>query len=186
PASSVSTADGETLRNPFTLPLNVHLTGTVNVDESTFGLSDKLLDRANVIELTDVDLQAFRRSYREPIDATAWQVIEQVEAIMQAAGQPFGYRTIAEVLRYIATARGVLPVDAAIDLQLKQKVLPKLRGEDTPRLRRALSQLYELFAGTVPEARRDVPQDAPFPESAAKVRRMLERLDQEGFTDFYG
>jgi len=27
---------------------------------------------------------------------------------------------------------------------------------------------------------------APFPESAEKVRRMLERLDVEGFTDFYG
>jgi MoxR-like ATPase len=186
PTSTVTTVDGETLRNPFTLPLNVHLTGTVNVDESTFGLSDKLLDRANVIELTDVDLQAFRRSYREPVDAEAWQVIEQVEAIVQAAGQPFGYRTIAEVLRYIAQARGVLPVREAIDLQLKQKVLPKLRGEDSPRLRRALGQLYEIFAGAAPESQRDVPATAPFPESAAKVRRMLERLDQEGFTDFYG
>jgi hypothetical protein len=27
---------------------------------------------------------------------------------------------------------------------------------------------------------------ASFPESAEKVRRMLERLDVEGFTDFYG
>jgi MoxR-like ATPase len=186
PVSTVTTVDGETLRNPFTLPLNVHLTGTVNVDESTFGLSDKLLDRANVIELTDVDLQAFRRSYREPVDPDAWELIQQVEGIMQAAGQPFGYRTIAEVLRYIATARGVLPVRDAIDLQIKQKVLPKLRGEDTPRLRRALSQLYELFAGAKPELRAELPSDAPFPESAAKVRRMLERLDQEGFTDFYG
>jgi hypothetical protein len=113
-------------------------------------------------------------------------MIEQVAVIMQAAGQPFGYRTVAEVLRYIATARGVLPIPAAIDLQLKQKVLPKLRGEDTPRLRRALGQLYELFAGASPDAQREIPPTAPFPESAVKVRRMLERLDQEGFTDFYG
>jgi hypothetical protein len=27
---------------------------------------------------------------------------------------------------------------------------------------------------------------ARFPESAEKVRRMLERLEYEGFTDFYG
>jgi hypothetical protein len=26
---------------------------------------------------------------------------------------------------------------------------------------------------------------APYPESAARLRRMLERLDQDGFTDFY-
>lgn len=185
PSSTVTTVDGETLRNPLTLPLNVHLTGTVNVDESTFGLSDKLLDRANVIELSTVDLPAFRRSYREPVNPEAWQMIERVEAIMQAAGQPFGYRTIAEMLRYIETARGVLPVRGAIDLQIKQKVLPKLRGEDSPRLRLALSQLYEVFAGVRFQAGRE-PTDAPFPESAAKVQRMLERLEQEGFTDFYG
>ncbi|MDP9315553.1 MAG: AAA family ATPase [Chloroflexota bacterium] len=186
PTSTVTTVDGETLRNPFTLPLNVHLTGTLNVDESTFSLSDKLLDRANVIELTDIDLRAFRQSYREPINGEAWQLIEQLEAILEAAGQPFGYRTIAEMLRYIETARGVLPVRAALDLQIKQKVLPKLRGEDSPRLRRALNQLYELFAGAAHNAQRDLPADAPFPDSAQKIRRMLERLDYEGFTDFYG
>lgn len=186
PSSTVTTVDGETLRNPFALPLNVHITGTVNVDESTFGLSDKLLDRANVIELTDVDLESFRRSYREPIDPAAWRTIEQVETIMQAAGQPFGYRTIAEMLRYIEAGRGVLPVAAALDLQFKQKVLPKLRGEDSPRLRRALGQLYETFAGAPSSAAGDVPAQAAFPESAAKVRRMIDRLDREGFTDFYG
>jgi MoxR-like ATPase len=185
PTGAVTTVDGETLRNPLTLPLNVHLTGTVNVDESTFGLSDKLLDRANVIELSEVDLQAFRRIYREPVNPEAWQMIERVATIMQAVGQPFGYRTIAEVLRYVETARGVLPVQAAIDLQIKQKVLPKLRGEDSARLRQALGQLYQLFADAPFQANRE-PSDAPFPESAAKVRRMLERLEQEGFTDFYG
>jgi hypothetical protein len=164
----------------------VHITGTLNVDETTFGLSDKLLDRANVIELTEVDLAAFRRSYREPVDAEAWQTIERVETVMQAAGQPFGYRTIAEMLRYIERARGTLPVQAALDLQLKQKVLPKLKGEDSPRLRRGLGQLYELFAGTAYNTQHDLTQNAPFPEAAAKVRRMLERLDHEGFTDFYG
>jgi hypothetical protein len=186
PLSTVTTVEGETLRNPFTLPLNVHITGTLNVDETTFGLSDKLLDRANVIELTEVDLAAFRRSYREPVDAEAWQTIERVETVMQAAGQPFGYRTIAEMLRYIERARGTLPVQAALDLQLKQKVLPKLKGEDSPRLRRGLGQLYELFAGTAYNTQHDLTQNAPFPEAAAKVRRMLERLDHEGFTDFYG
>ena len=29
-------------------------------------------------------------------------------------------------------------------------------------------------------------KEAPFPESAENVRRMLERLDADGFTDFYG
>jgi hypothetical protein len=181
------------LQNPFRLPLNVRITGTVNVDESTHTLSDKLLDRANVIELTDVDLEAFRRSYREPVHEAAWQLIAQVHAIMARAGQPFGYRTIAEMLRYIERARGVLAPDQALDQQIKQKVLPKLRGDDTPRLRRALGALLELLLGK-PQSQwgkaaavesEDI-ATAPFPESAEKVRRMLERLETEGFTDFYG
>jgi len=179
--------------NPFRLPLNVRITGTVNVDESSHTLSDKLLDRANVIELTDVDLDAFRRSYREPVDPAAWPIIAQIHAIMSRAGQPFGYRAIAEMLRYIEQARGVMPPDQALDQQIKQKILPKLRGDDTPRLRRALAALLELLLGQPQSAwgkaaaiEPEAVAAAPFPEAAEKVRRMLERLETEGFTDFYG
>ncbi len=193
PGASVETVAGELLPNPFRLPLNVRLTGTVNVDESSHTLSDKLLDRANVIELTDVDLAAFRRSYREPVDEAAWAAIAQIHPIVARAGQPFGYRTIAEMLRYVDQARGILPPATALDQQIKQKILPKLRGDDTPRLRRALSALLELLLGQPQAAwgkaaavEPEALAEAPFPESAEKVRRMLERLDAEGFTDFYG
>jgi DNA polymerase III delta prime subunit len=40
------------------VPLNAYITGTVNVDETTFTFSPKVLDRANVIELGEVDLEA--------------------------------------------------------------------------------------------------------------------------------
>ncbi|MEN9937038.1 MAG: hypothetical protein RLZZ387_3617 [Chloroflexota bacterium] len=193
PGPTVETVTGELLQNPFRLPLNVAISGTVNVDESTHALSDKLLDRANVIELSDVDLDAFRDSYRGPVDEQAWQTIAQVHAIVARAGQPFGYRTLAEVLRYLDQARGVLAPAQALDQQIKQKVLPKLRGEDSPRLRRALSALLELLLGQPQSAWGRAaavsPEDvaaAPLPESAEKIRRMLERLDADGFTDFYG
>lgn len=192
PGATVESTTGETLQNPFRLPLNVRITGTVNVDESTHTLSDKLLDRANVIELTDVDLAAFRQSYRGALDEVAWQTITQIHEIVARAGQPFGYRTVTEMLRYIEQARGVLPANQALDQQIRQKILPKLRGEDTPRLRRALTNLLELLLG-MPQsvwnrAAAVEPEQiaaAPFPSSAEKVRRMLERLDSEGFTDFY-
>lgn len=193
PGATAETVTGELLQNPFRLPLNVRITGTVNVDESTHPLSDKLLDRANVIELTDVDLPAFRQIYRGPVDEPAWQTIVQIHAVMARVGQPFGYRTIGEMLRYIEHARGVLPPQQALDQQIKQKILPRLRGDDTPRLRRALAALLELLLGA---PQRDwgkasaVPPElltqAPFPSAADKVRRMLERLEIEGFTDFYG
>ena len=73
------------------------------------------------------------------------------------------------------------------------RVLPKLRGDDTSRLRRALTELLELLLGQPRDAwgkaANITPEQvaaAPFPDSAEKVRRMLERLDAEGFTDFYG
>jgi hypothetical protein len=190
PADEVQTVTGETLRNPLRLPLNVRITGTVNVDESTYALSDKLLDRANVIELTEVDLAGFRAAYQGRIDEQLWQVITQIHAIAARAGQPFGYRTLDEMLRYLEEAGGILPPQQALDLQIKQKILPKLRGEENPRLRGALSDLLALLLGKpISSTAAQVPPEAvaasAYPQSAEKVRRMLERLDLEGFTDFY-
>ena len=97
------------------------------------------------------------------------------------------------MLRYIEHARGVLPPQQALDQQIKQKILPRLRGDDTPRLRRALAALLELLLGApqrdwgkASSVEPDLLAAAPFPTSAEKVRRMLERLEIEGFTDFYG
>ncbi len=193
PTTEAQTVSGELLRSPFRLPLNVRITGTVNIDESTYALSDKLLDRANVIELTDVDLPAFRSAYQGDIDEEVWQTIVEVYSSVAEANRPFGYRTIEEIVRYIEQAAGVLTAQQALDLQIKQKILPRLRGEDSPRLRRALNNLLTLLLGQPAAAwggAAHIPaaaiQVAPFAESAEKVRRMLERLDQDGFTDFYG
>ena len=43
------------------VPFNVYFTGTVNVDETTFTFSPKVLDRANVIEFWEVDLEGYWR-----------------------------------------------------------------------------------------------------------------------------
>lgn len=193
PTAEAPLAGGGAVRSPLRLPVNLRLTGTVNVDESTFALSDKLLDRANVIELTDVDLPAFRAGYSGPVDEAVWAGIAATHAIVARAGHPFGYRAIGEMLRFVEQARSTLAPLQALDLQLKQKVLPRLRGEDAPRLRRALTELLSTALGLEPRAWGKAAQvtaeqlaAAPFPESAAKLRRMLERLDQDGFTDFYG
>jgi hypothetical protein len=183
PLAEVETVTGELLQNPFRMPHNLIISGTVNIDESTHTLSDKLLDRANVIELNDIDLNAFRETWPGTIDPAIWQVISQIHAILARAGQPFGYRTLREILLYLEHAQGVLAAPQALDQQLKQKILPKLRGEDAPRLRRALHDLLELARGTNQSLAQ---QPAHLPESAEKLRQMLARLDTDGFTDFYG
>ena len=57
------TGENETLRNQFleegiTIPQNLIVVGTVNMDETTFSFSRKVLDRAMTIEMNEVDLYA--------------------------------------------------------------------------------------------------------------------------------
>ncbi|MFV9503296.1 MAG: McrB family protein [Oscillochloridaceae bacterium umkhey_bin13] len=193
PTAEASLVGGGVVRSPIRLPLNLRMIGTVNVDESSFALSDKLLDRVNLIELTEVDLAGFRASYPGAIDDSVWATLIVAHQTMTAAGQPFGYRTLGAILTYLEQAQTTLPTHQALDLQLKQTLLPKLRGEDHPRLRRALNELLALTLGLAAGSWGRAAQitlaqlaAAPYPQSAAKLQQMLQRLDQDGFTDFYG
>jgi 5-methylcytosine-specific restriction protein B len=47
---------GEAVPMQFSIPRNLFFTGTVNVDETTYMFSPKVLDRAFVLEFNDVDL----------------------------------------------------------------------------------------------------------------------------------
>lgn len=51
--------DGVPIPRRLRVPRNVFFTGTVNVDETTYMFSPKVLDRAFTIEFNDVDLSAF-------------------------------------------------------------------------------------------------------------------------------
>ncbi len=54
-----------TIPKRLEIPLNVYFTGTINVDESTYMFSPKVLDRANVIEFNDVDMELYgKRLFR--------------------------------------------------------------------------------------------------------------------------
>lgn len=57
---TVTTDDGLEIPSQMDIPVNVYFTGTVNVDESTYMFSPKVLDRANVIEFNEVDLEGYR------------------------------------------------------------------------------------------------------------------------------
>lgn len=45
------------------IPPNVYITGTVNVDETTYMFSPKVLDRANVIEFNEISLEQISNEY---------------------------------------------------------------------------------------------------------------------------
>ena len=128
-------------------PSNLVLIGTVNMDETTHGLSDKVLDRAFVLEFWDVDLDSYPRWGTRALDPVSEaRARDAMVALMDAlapARLHFGWRVVDDVLNFLdrsASDGGSLELDAALDAVVYAKVLPKLRGEDGPRFREALTK----------------------------------------------
>lgn len=171
PLAETPLVGGGVVRNPIRLPINLRLIGTINVDESTFALSDKVLDRANLIELGTVDVTALRSQYPIANDQI-WQILSDIQHHLTAAGKPAGYRALREILGFVRQATDMNPLEA-LDIQILQRLLPRLRGEDTPRFRQALNGLHAICAGRLSR-------------SADRLAQMMARLEREGYTDFYG
>jgi hypothetical protein len=119
---------------------NLCLFGTINIDETTIPVSDKVLDRAQVIDTSDIDLTESLQSWLDGeagLDAAERErvgdIIKRVWTVLNGIGAPFGFRTAKAVVRFVAEAKassgGTLGIDAALDLQMRQKILVKLRGE---------------------------------------------------------
>lgn len=113
------------------LPPNLYVTGTVNIDESTYMFSSKVLDRANVIELNEVDIIGYgsgatqagastfvlkkfpnlaqfelpQKSDFQNIPTDAKAFLTDVHSILERHHLHFGYRVINEVSRYLLNAQ---------------------------------------------------------------------------------
>ena len=126
-------------------PDNLVLIGTVNMDETTMGMSDKVLDRAFTLEFWDVNVEqwpGWESAQLVDQDAeTVKDILEQMMDALSPARLHFGWRVIEEVVRFMEQRQeqtAGLTVDHALDRVLYAKVLPKLRGDDSPRFRKAL------------------------------------------------
>lgn len=149
------------------LPPNLFVVGTVNVDETTQSFADKVYDRAQLIELNSprelIAQHLGGRPYGELI-LKAWDAVSAVA--------PFAYRTIEEIHAYTSEANRLeINWETAVDHQLLQKVLTKIKGAD-PRIEAALARLIEIGGEKLPQ-------------TVAKARLMLERYQQHGFTSYF-
>jgi 5-methylcytosine-specific restriction enzyme B len=160
-------------------PRNLFIGGTVNMDESTHPFSDKVLDRAFTLEFWEVDLQSFldkrhRADKRQPL---AESVLVAAAQHLKPIRRHFGYRTAGELLEFVnaglSGSSDAALERALIDRALFSKVLPRLRGDDTPLLHTALDALRQLC---LTEA---------LPVSAAKIAEMKQRLASSGLTRFW-
>lgn len=160
-------------------PANLFIIGTVNMDETTHGLSDKVLDRACVIEFWDIDVDKYPGWKDCKLSNDQIEKIQVLLRELVAALRPvrlhFGWRTIGDVLGYVREAlRGnIIEFDNALDQSIYSKVLPKMRGEDTPRLQGAFTKV------------RAVLQEHKMAQSEMKVAELLDDLKFSGSARFW-
>jgi 5-methylcytosine-specific restriction enzyme B len=139
-------------------PENLVLIGTVNMDETTHGLSDKVLDRATVIEFWDIDVDQFPGWSTARLGVDELRLIRETLSSLVKVLRPlrlhFGWRTIGDVISYVevASAGGVIDSRSALDHAVYSKILPKLRGEDTPRLRTCFDAVEGLLRASALDA----------------------------------
>ncbi|HEY9740884.1 MAG TPA: AAA family ATPase [Coleofasciculaceae cyanobacterium] len=150
------------------LPPNLYFIGTVNVDETTHGFADKVYDRAQLIELEAPRQNLYEHlgevSYREML----MQIWDELHAVA-----PFAFRVLDEIKTYVKEAEALdVPWQAALDEQLLQKILPKLKGADDR-------------VGVALKAFVDIINDKEFPLSHKKATKMLETFNQHGFTSYF-
>ena len=159
------------------LPKNVFIIGTINVDETTYMFSPKVLDRANVIEFkiapdemdeylgkkVNINLEkAYSACADMAVDFVnkAKSQVEKDEKNkdillsffkeLKEVNAEFGYRTVNEISRYLHfndDDENGIKGDEAIDTAIVQKLLPKLHGS-RKKLEPVLKQLWKLcFTG---------------------------------------
>lgn len=158
------------------LPENLYVIGTVNMDETTFPFSKKVLDRANTIEFSYVDLnpdfssdveategielgnEFLKTKYiilKTDTDASDYAYITEVctelqviNRILQEANAHVGYRVRDEIVFYMLNSEKakLLSYEDALDNEIMQKILPRIQGSGAA-IKELLCELFKKFAG---------------------------------------
>ena len=193
------------------LPQNLFIIGTINVDETTYMFSPKVLDRANVIEFTvsedemskfleaspDVDIKLCEglaadmaadfvniASTKKEMSSEANDVLNEFFKNLKKANAEFGYRTATEIGRFISLASDSMKTDEAIDAALVQKLLPKLHGS-RKKIVSVTKELWKLCGcEDLDTLENPDPTIAKYKLTADKVLRMYNSALENGFTSF--
>ncbi len=158
------------------LPENLYIIGTVNMDETTFPFSKKVLDRANTIEFSYVDLLPqfdFDEAKGHPVPQSndflktkyitlktdisstqqnsvvkICQDLQKINEILKEANAHVGYRVRDEIVFYMLNNEEADLIDYkdALDNEIMQKILPRIQGSSIA-VKDLLCKLFKKFAG---------------------------------------
>lgn len=195
----------EFAKEEVTLPNNLYVIGTVNMDETTHPFSKKVLDRANTIEFNRVELDNLsflhdlddvdplvigqsqltsRYLHLKDLYKVDTEIIEKatselvrINKSLQLINAHIGYRVRDEICFYLAYNKDgdLMTFEEAFDHCILQKILPRLSGSDS-RIDQLLRELYLLFTNT--EFQED--EESQFDEQSAiypkSARKVIEML----------
>ncbi len=198
----------------LTIPQNLFVVGTVNMDETTFSFSRKVLDRAMTIEMNDVDLHGglekdagneigyignsiigdaaegcdIYEDNRDLCDQVLAYLVK-VNAILEGTPFKIAYRTRNEFLMYAVNRKVLAPNNQlwqTLDEMTSMKILSRIEG-DEERTKIVLDGLKTLVEEqiTVLIPAAEEGRSAPQSISAAKIDEMLAKLKATGFTSYW-
>ena len=182
-------------------PGNLYIVGTVNMDETTFPFSKKVLDRANTIEFSYVNLlsmPSFSTATADKITVTneflvskyitlndcdaadreyigsVCTTLSRINSILEIANAHIGYRVRDEIVFYMLNNReaDLLDDKVAFDNQIMQKILPRIQGSSES-IKTMLGELLKICESEKYEA------------SAKKINFMIKRYEEDGFTSYW-
>lgn len=199
----------------LTIPQNLFVVGTVNMDETTFSFSRKVLDRAMTIEMNEVDLHGglekdagndigyignsiigdaaegcdVYEDNRELCDQVL-AYLEQVNAILEGTPFKIAYRTRNEFLMYAVNRKKLdekSQLWQSLDEMTSMKILSRIEG-DEERTKKVLDGLNALVKEQIVDKigeKADGTSALPGSISATKIDEMLAKLKATGFTSYW-
>jgi hypothetical protein len=155
------------------LPENLYVVGTVNMDETTQPFSRKVLDRANTIECSSINLLAGMDggaatevaaldldndfllppfltmsdllSEHSDVATEVAQQLSDLNGLLERANFHIGYRVRDESAAYSVLARAIgMTAEQAFEFIVLQKLLPRIQGS-SQRLESLLFELLQRF-----------------------------------------
>ena len=196
------------------IPQNLFVVGTVNMDETTFSFSRKVLDRAMTIEMNEVNLHGgLERGVGNEIGYIGNSIIgdaaegcdiyedhkelcddvlaylEKVNAILEGTPFKIAYRTRNEFLMYAVNRQTLAPESQlwqTLDEMTSMKILSRIEG-DRDRTEKPLTELKKLVEEHIVNAipSAEEGKSAPKSISATKIDEMLAKLKATSFTSYW-
>lgn len=155
------------------IPLNFYISGTINIDETTYTPSPKVLDRANVIEFNEVDLKRHFNlvemedkstfildkvpDFTRPVIAsptvlaalpeTVKKEIISIHSILKKYNLHFGYRIASEISLYVSHVNEYVanPTGDILNKALDYQITQKILPKLSGTQARIEKAIVELF-----------------------------------------